>query len=233
MHATAIHAQGEAWRRCALYTLASGVYRCAILGGNVETEDGPSMRATPSAFSQPRAVQFDHEAALAACALGDKDAFRALYDAEAPRMLGVAMRLLKRQTLAEDAVHDAFVSIWNKAGAFNPSLGSARGWMYTILRNRALNMLRGEDRIEFSDDIESLNLVSEEEDPEQVVLRMSDESALKRCLETLEPQRRQAIVLAYIHGLSHGELAGRLSVPLGTLKSWIRRGLMLLKECLG
>lgn len=190
---------------------------------------------------QPRASQaartgsegFDYEAALMACAAGDASALRALYDAEAPRMLGVAMRLLRRQTLAEDAVHDAFVNIWNKASAFNPALGPARAWMYAILRNRALNMLRGEDRIDFIDNLEPLGIVSPEEDPEAAVARLSDASALKRCLEQMEPKRRSIIVLAYIHGLSHGELAGRIGVPLGTLKSWIRRGLMVLRECLG
>jgi len=74
--------------------------------------------------------------------------------------------------------------------------------------------------------------VSEDEDAETLVLRLSDTSALKRCLERLEPVRRRAILLAYVHGLSHGELAGRLGVPLGTMKSWIRRSLLSLRECL-
>ncbi|MDX2264704.1 MAG: sigma-70 family RNA polymerase sigma factor [Hyphomicrobiales bacterium] len=176
---------------------------------------------------------FDYDAALAACAAGDSRALKALYDIEAPRMLGVAMRLLKRQSLAEDAVHDAFLSIWRKASSFNAELGGGRGWMYAILRNRALNMLRGEDRIDFTDDLESFGLASPEESPEDAISRLSDESALRRCLEGLDPPKRNAIVLAYMHGLSHGELAGKLGVPLGTMKSWIRRGLLALKECLG
>ena len=75
-------------------------------------------------------------------------------------------------------------------------------------------------------------LMSEEEDAESVMLRLSDTGSLKRCLQRLEPTRRQAITLAYIHGLSHGELAGRLGIPLGTVKSWIRRSLILLRECM-
>lgn len=176
---------------------------------------------------------FNHDAALMACAAGNRQAFRALYEREAPKMLGVALRLLKRQSLAEDAVQDAFVNIWNKAGTFDPRAGNARGWMYTILRNRALNMLRSEVRLDHREDFEPMGLASEEDDPEAVMLHLSDASALKRCLEMLDPQRRSVLMLAYVHGLTHGELAGRLNVPLGTMKSWIRRSLLSLKECLG
>jgi RNA polymerase sigma factor (sigma-70 family) len=179
------------------------------------------------------AGEFNYEAALVACASGNRQAFRAIYEREAPKMLGVAMRLLKRQSLAEDAVQDAFVNIWNKAGSFDPQAGSARGWIYTILRNRALNMLRSEGRLDHQEDFEAMGLASEEDDPEAVILHLSDATALRGCLETLDPQRRSLLVLAYIHGLTQGELAGRLGVPLGTMKSWIRRSLLSLKECLG
>lgn len=176
---------------------------------------------------------FDYEAALIACASGNDRAFRALYDREAPKMLGVAVRLLKRQSLAEDAVHDAFVNIWNKAATFDPKAGSARGWIYTILRNRALNMLRSEGRLDHKDEFETLAATAADDDPEAVVSGLSDASALRRCLEGLDPQRRSVLVLAYVHGLTQGELAGRLGVPLGTMKSWIRRSLLSLKECMG
>lgn len=178
-------------------------------------------------------ADFDYEAALVACAAGNRQAFRAIYDREAPKMLGVAIRLLKRQSLAEDAVHDAFVTVWNKASSYDPKLGSARGWIYTILRNRALNMLRTEGRIDWRDDFEALGPMAAEEDPEAVIASLSDASALRRCLEGLDPKRRALLVLAYVHGLTHGELAGKLGVPLGTMKSWLRRALLSLKECLG
>ncbi len=175
----------------------------------------------------------DLEAALLACAAGDRQALRRIYDTEAPRMLTVAARLLKRPAAAEDAVHDAFVLIWNKAASYDPDLGSARAWIYTILRNRALNMLRSEQRVDSVDDVERLAGASEEDDPEVVVSRLSEESALRRCLERLEPKRRAVILLVYTNGLTHGELAGRMGLPLGTMKSWIRRGLAQLRECLG
>jgi RNA polymerase sigma-70 factor (ECF subfamily) len=93
-------------------------------------------------------------------------------------------------------------------------------------------MLRGETRTDLVDDFEPMGLTSSEEGAETAVLRLSDASALGRCLEGLEPRRREAILLAYVEGLSHGELAGRIGVPLGTVKSWIRRSLLVLRNCL-
>jgi RNA polymerase sigma factor (sigma-70 family) len=171
--------------------------------------------------------------ALLRCAEGDRSALRLIYDEEAARMLGVAVRLLRRRALAEEAVQEAFVQVWRKAATFDAARGEARTWIYAILRNRALNILRGEGRTDLVDDFEPMGLASSEDSPEAVVLRLSDAGALKRCLERLDPVRRQAILLAYVHGLTHGELAGRLSVPLGTMKSWIRRSLLSLRECLG
>ncbi len=170
--------------------------------------------------------------ALRRCASGDRAALQTIYDAEAPRMLGVALRLLRRRSLAEEAMHDAFLQIWQRAGSFDPARGEARTWIYAVLRNRALNILRGETRTDLVENFEPMGLASEDESPEAITMRLSDTSALKRCLELLDPPRRQAILLAYVHGLSHGELAGRLGVPLGTMKSRIRRSLLALQECM-
>jgi RNA polymerase sigma-70 factor (ECF subfamily) len=170
--------------------------------------------------------------ALRRCAAGDHAALRMIYDSEAPQMLGVALRLLRRQPLAEDAVHDTFIQVWRRASSFDPARGNARAWLYAMLRNRALNILRGETRTDLVEDFEPMGLVSQDESPEAIALRLSDTSTLKRCLDDLEPARREAILLAYVHGLSHGELAGRLGVPLGTMKSWIRRSLLSLRQCM-
>lgn len=175
----------------------------------------------------------DLEGALVRCASGDRAALRMIYEAEAPIMLGVARRLLRRAALAEEAVQDAFVLIWRRADSFDPKLGSARAWIYAVLRNRALNMLRSERRLELSDEPVAEETADDAEDPEAAMLRLSDASALKACLEKLEPKRRSAVMLAFVQGLTHAELAGRLDLPLGTVKSWIRRSLILLRECLG
>lgn len=183
----------------------------------------------------PRAARFDERelaAALEGCARGDQACLRLLFDRLAPQMTGVALRLLRRRDLAEDVVQDAFVSIWRRAATFDPARGSALTWIFAIVRNRAITVLRLEGRTELVDDFEPLALAADSPDAEAVVSALSEAGALRRCLERLEPQRRMAIVLAYTRGLSHGELAGRMGIPLGTAKSWIRRSLLALRECM-
>jgi len=169
-------------------------------------------------------------AALARCAAGDRTALRVIYDAEAPRMAGVARRMLRRQDLAEEAVQDAFMRVWRAAATFDPKKGAARSWLYAILRNCALTILRDEGRFATTDEDPA-----EEAAPmtESALARLPETSALRRCLERLDSQRRAVVVLSYVHGLSHGELAGKLGVPLGTVKSWVRRSLISLQECMG
>ncbi|SEI14599.1 sigma-70 family RNA polymerase sigma factor [Tardiphaga sp. OK245] len=166
-------------------------------------------------------------AALARCAAGDRAALQMIYNSEAPKMIGVARRILFRQDLAEEAVHDAFVRIWGAAASFDPHRGSARGWLYAVVRNRALSIHRNEHRYDASDE-SALDI-----DCEATMTRMPETSALRKCLERIDRPRRDVVVLAYVHGMSHGELAGRLKVPLGTVKSWVRRSLFSLQECMG
>ena len=180
--------------------------------------------------AEPESLDLDDD--LRRCAGGDRAALRRIYEAEAPRMLGVALRILRRRPLAEEAVHDTFVQVWQRAGSFDAARGAAKTWLYAVLRHRALNILRGEVRTDLVDDFEPMGLASDEENPESVIARLSEAGALRRCLERLEPVRRRAVVLAYMHGLSHGELAARAGVPLGTMKSWLRRSLLALRECM-
>lgn len=186
---------------------------------------------TTDTQSLERAV--DLADALRDCATGDRSALKRIYDREAPRMIGVAQRLLRRRALAEEAVQDAFVLIWRHAARFDPERGSGSTWIYSILRNRALSILRSERQTEISDTPIAEDAVTEEDDPETVVSKLSDAQALRACLETLPVQRRGLVLLAFVQGLTHGEIAGRLGLPLGTVKTWIRRALLSLKECLG
>jgi RNA polymerase sigma-70 factor (ECF subfamily) len=168
-------------------------------------------------------------AALVRCASGDRAALRVIFDAEAARMTGVAFRILRRRDLAEEAVQDAFVRIWRMARSFDPARGSARMWVYAVLRNRALTLLQDEARYPASADDSSWPEAS----ADAAFALLPETSALRRCLEQLDLKRRAAVILAYAHGMSHGELAGKLGVPLGTAKSWARRGLLSLQECMG
>ena len=167
------------------------------------------------------------KAALARCATGDRSALQVIYDLEAARMIGVARRILMRRDLAEDAVHDAVVRVWRHAGSFDPSRGSARNWLYAIVRNRALSLHRSEHRYDLADDVDA------DIETEHAVTRLPETSALKRCLDRIERPRRDLVVLAYAHGMSHGEMAARMKLPLGTVKSWVRRSLISLQECMG
>ena len=179
--------------------------------------------------SQDGAIEAQLAAAIARCAGGERSALRVIYDIEAGRMTGVARRMLRRQDLAEEAVQDTFMRVWRAARTFDPQKGAARTWIYAILRNCTLSILRDEGR--FSPEEEK----SEDAAPvtENALALLPESNALRRCLEQLDEQPRSAVVLAYVHGLSHGELAGRLGVPLGTIKSWVRRSLISLQECMG
>ena len=181
-------------------------------------------QASGSILDHEREAQLS--AALARSASGNRAALQMIYDSEAPRMIGVARRILSRQDLAEEAVHDAFVRIWRGAAGFDAQRGTARGWLYAIVRNCALSIHRSERRYDAADE-------ADEPQAEAVMERMPETSALRRCLEAIEQPRRDAVILAYVHGMSHGELAENLKVPLGTVKSWVRRGLLSLQECMG
>lgn len=172
----------------------------------------------------------DHAEMLEACARGDGKALQALFEAEAPRLIGVAQRILRRRDLAEEAVQEGFAQIWRNAARYDRSLGSARGWIYTIVRYRALNMIRDGKR-ETAYAPEDLDRMREESARESWD-NLDPEGMLKHCLETLEPARRQALLLIYVLGLTQGEVAGRMHIPLGTAKSWVKRSLDRLRECM-
>lgn len=169
--------------------------------------------------------------ALAACAAGDQAALRGIYDREAPKLLGVALRIVRRREVAEEVLHDAFIQIWRRAGSFDPALGSGRAWIFAVVRNRALNQIRDERHLPVDDEELEAAAVRDGE-IDDAFERLAETSALKRCLGRLEPDRRRAVLLAYVSGLTHGEIAGRLGTPLGTVKAWIRRSLLSLRECM-
>ncbi|MCA1925607.1 MAG: sigma-70 family RNA polymerase sigma factor [Thiobacillus sp.] len=173
---------------------------------------------------------FDYESALLACARGEVFAFESLYRRESRWLGGVAYRILRDRALAEEALHDAFLQIWQKAHTFDRNLGSARGWIYTVVRHRALGMARGLGRETAAGDMAALSDIRGE--PVQPNDGRDDAADIDKCLEDLPPERRESILLAFLDGYSHEEIARALKTPLGTVKSWIRRGLASLKECL-
>jgi RNA polymerase sigma-70 factor (ECF subfamily) len=188
------------------------------------------------AMAEGGGAVLDHAAAVARCAAGDAGALRTLFEAEAPRLVAVAQRILRRRDLAEEAVQDAFVAIWRKAATYDPARGSARGWIFAIVRKRALTMLRDGAREDLADaaDLDALREASDPVDSAaEAFERLDDACRLRRCLAALDETKRAPILLAYVEGLTQGEIAGRLGAPLGTVKAWMRRGLAALRECMG
>jgi RNA polymerase sigma-70 factor (ECF subfamily) len=145
--------------------------------------------------------------------------------------MAVALRITRRRELAEEVLHDAFVQIWRRAATFDAALGSARGWIYTVVRHRALNAVRSSARIVAADE-GALVALADAQAGWRAGEREIDAGALAECLGRLDDQKRTCVMLAFVDGYTHEELAQHLDAPLGTVKSWIRRALLALRECL-
>ena len=168
-------------------------------------------------------------------ASNDRDAFRLLYDSSSAKLFGVILRIVKRQDLAEEILQETYLTIWNKANSYNPSLGRPLSWMMTIARNKALDTLRGLEAKS-----QALEYSESDDAPIQSALRAvipetldtADRMSLQNCLDEANEQARESVLLAYVHGFSRDELAARYCVPVNTIKTWLRRALIDLKNCL-
>lgn len=169
-------------------------------------------------------------------ALADQAAFAELYRLTSSHLYAVALRILRERALAEDIVQEAYVNIWHHAGTFTAARAQAQTWLTSIVRNRCLDelrrrkpdtvtMTRGEDESE-------MEFREPGATPVELLLAGAEAHAVRDCVDGLEGGQKQAIALAFYQGLSHGELAKHLRQPLGTVKSWVRRGLERLKKCL-
>ncbi|HTJ97299.1 MAG TPA: sigma-70 family RNA polymerase sigma factor [Rhodocyclaceae bacterium] len=169
-------------------------------------------------------------------ALGDRSAFRQLYDACAPSLLGVALRILNKRDEAEDVVQEVFVSVWKLAGGYEAAASQPMTWLTAIVRNRCLDALRRGNRrptVALDDDEDHHTEIPDERpDPLGLLEQSINALQLSACMGELPGNQRQCLALAYYHGLSHSEMAERLGSPLGSVKAWIRRGLDRLKRCL-
>lgn len=171
---------------------------------------------------------------LAGCARHDRDAFQRLYDRTAPQLLACLIRILRQRALAEDALQDVFVQVWNRAAQYEPGRGSAWGWLIAIARYRAIDLRRREGRMPAGTDLALDELPAEDQslDPSAFGLGERTTRMLSQCMDALQPRQRDCIVLAFQGGLTHAEVATEVGEPLGSVKSWIRRGLAALKRCL-
>jgi RNA polymerase sigma-70 factor (ECF subfamily) len=168
---------------------------------------------------------------LSSLAAGQPAALRDVYEGQAGRLYGIANAILRDREAAADALHDAFLRIATRAGQFDPARGNAEAWLGGIVRHAALDLARLRGREQATDD-PGLGDVPVDAEALEAVLTRDDERRLHNCLEALEERNRRGIVLAFVHGLSHSQIAARLDLPLGTVKAWIRRGLLQLRGCL-
>lgn len=181
-------------------------------------------------------MDIEHQQRLIrAVARGERQAFAELYDGSSSRLFGVAMQLMRTSERAEEALQEAYVKIWHNAGEYHEGRGSVMTWMSSIVRYRCIDMLRAinrkEERQDSIDQEGAVELVApnliDPDNPDA-----PDNLALTRCMDTLDQNDLQFIHLAYYQGLTHAEIQAHTDTPLGTVKSWIRRGLQRLKGCL-
>lgn len=168
---------------------------------------------------------------LAQCSLGNRRAFETLYRSVSPRLHGVALRFMGRPDLAEEVLQESFVRIWHNASRYEAHLSAPLTWMINITRNQAIDQLR-KHRDRPLGDFEEQILVDESPSAHDQLNSAREANALSRCLDSLESMQRQSITVAYFQGLSCAELADHLAAPLGSVKSWIRRGMERLRRCL-
>lgn len=169
-------------------------------------------------------------ALIAKCATADRAAFRALYRDTSAKLMGVLLRMLRERAEAEDALQEVYTRVWLRADRYDPTKGRGMTWLIAIARNLAIDRLRARPD-NHSDD--GLDLVQDSAPRAETRLVAQGEARrMADCFDTLEPERAEAVKGAYLNGLSYLDLAARHAVPLNTMRTWLRRSLLKLKECL-
>jgi RNA polymerase sigma-70 factor, ECF subfamily len=170
---------------------------------------------------------------LAAVAKGDQAAFGRLYEATRAKLYGVAMRILHRADLADEVMQDAYLKVWRNAGDFDPRLASPITWMVAIARNRAIDLIRKRTDVSLEDEPAAMDVAADTPNPLAQREISDDLKRLLNCLGGLDDERRQMVLLAYYNGWSREQLAAKFEKPANTIKTWLRRSLIEVRECLG
>jgi RNA polymerase sigma-70 factor, ECF subfamily len=165
------------------------------------------------------------------CSLRDRRAFRTLYDRTSGKLFGVVLRILRDRAEAEEAIQEVYVKIWQRADRFSAGQYSPISWLVAVARNHALDIVRA--RRPASQDIdEALDIADDGPSPEMLTSAREDGARIDICMAQLEPDRAEAVKGAYLDGYSYEELAQRHAVPINTMRTWLRRSLIKLRECL-
>ena len=168
---------------------------------------------------------------ISRCALRDRGAFRDLYTRTSAKLFGGELRILKDRAEAEEALQEVYVKIWQRADRYVQGGYSPISWLVAVARNHALDILRARKPV--SDDIDlALDIADGGPDPEQAAMESGERGRIDACLDTLDDDKADCVRGAYLDGFSYEELATRHSVPLNTMRTWLRRSLIKLRECL-
>lgn len=197
----------------------------------VVTHLTPSSERDPSRANREASAERRRRMAglIGACADDDRAAFQQLYELSSRFVFGIVLTILRDQEAAAEVAQEVYVSIWQRAGSFDGEKGNPMAWMAAIARNRAIDRLRADRARGFVVATDELPELAGDDPPAGLAV---ETVALRRALDALRPEFRQALLLSYFKGYTHTELAGALDVPVGTAKSWVRRGLAALKEAL-
>ena len=171
---------------------------------------------------------------LARTALGDQEAFRCLYEVAGPRLYGQLLQLLRSHSVAEEVLHECFVNIWRKADTYNPSLSQPMTWMSSIARHKAVDFIRSTPDYKTNFELETYFTTDADQTPgplDQLIASVESRT-LRDCFKHLDINSRHSIAAAFYRGLTHEQISTELDKPLGTIKSWIRRGLEQLRLCI-
>jgi RNA polymerase sigma-70 factor, ECF subfamily len=170
---------------------------------------------------------------LEAVAKGYTPAFEQLYSATRAKLYGVLLRILGRPELAEEVMQETYLKVWSMAGKFDPTQASPITWMVAIARNRAIDIVRKKGEVSIEEQPEALEVASDAPAP---LARREMTEELKRllsCLGKLDPEKQRIVLLAYYSGWSREQLSKKLNIPVNTIKTWLRRSLLEIRECLG
>jgi RNA polymerase sigma factor (sigma-70 family) len=170
--------------------------------------------------------------ALSRTASQDTRAFNRVYRMTSAKLFGICLRICGERKAAEDVLQEVYLSVWVRAGGYDPARGSAIAWLSAVARNRAIDWRRRHPARATRPVEEAEAIADDAPLASDLMLRSEADRKLHLCLDALEPRQRIAIRTAFFEGLTYAELAARDATPLGTIKSWVRRGLMRLKECL-
>ncbi|MEP0518955.1 MAG: sigma-70 family RNA polymerase sigma factor [Hyphomicrobiales bacterium] len=186
---------------------------------------------SPITPDQQKTARSEVNTLLAKIALNDRNAFNELWERTSAKLFGVCLRILKNRNEAEEALQEVYVKIWRKADSYAPSNYSPMTWLISIARNEAIDRLRAKKPATV--DIEEVyDLASDAPTPEKAAIAASDLQQINACMEELQPIHAAAVQGAYLEGYSYQELADTYEIPVNTMRTWLRRSLIKLKECL-